>query len=287
MNPKLVAKKTPLCVFVPGTARSKWKYGFSLEDVWDGMKKGCVLFDGGHLNALSFNDVVKAAARLRDTTTSNKAFDKNVYITGYTTKIKRRLELAWDEFFAKPLDEREHLLKVATEEFGATRKKKPLVKDPTSTTPAPPVQHPKKGRSKWKMNTQVATNKTISPGGIASPATSISLSPDVWVTGLITKYDGEAACPYEIKWDTQPLPILHRKSAVEVAQLVANFQHCTTLRLLRGYVGLDLLWVLNPVTVQDPASGKLGKPHLKYGLVRPFDPIMNKYKITFRSGIWS
>ncbi len=95
MNPKLVAKKTPLCVFVPGSARRKWKYGF---DVWDGMKKGCVLFDGGHLKALSCNGVVKAAARLRDTTTSNKAFDKNVYITGYTTKIARRVELAWMTF---------------------------------------------------------------------------------------------------------------------------------------------------------------------------------------------
>jgi hypothetical protein len=137
------------------------------------------------------------------------------------------------------------------------------------------------------MNTQVATNKTISPGGIASPATSISLSPDVWVTGLITKYDGEAACPYEITWDTQPLPIFHRKSAVEVAELVTNFEHCTTLRLLRGYVGLDLLWVLDPFALQEPASGNVGKPHLKYGLVRPFDPIMNKYRISFRSGIWS
>ena len=58
VDPKLVAKKTPLCVFVPGTARRKWKYGFSLEDLWDGMKKGCVLFDGGHINALSCNDVI-------------------------------------------------------------------------------------------------------------------------------------------------------------------------------------------------------------------------------------
>jgi hypothetical protein len=170
VDPKLVAKKTPLCVFVPGTARSKWKYGFSLEDVWDSMKKGCVLFDGGHLNALSCNDVVKAAARLRDTTTSNKAFDKNIYITGYTTKIERRLELAWDEFFAKPLDEREDFLKVATEEFGARRKKKPFMKDPSSTTPArPPVLHPKKGRSKWKMNTQVATNKLFHQGALPAP----------------------------------------------------------------------------------------------------------------------
>ncbi len=188
-----------------------------MEDVWDGMKMGCVLFEGGHITALSCNDVVKAAARLRDTTTSNKAFDKNVYITGYTQKIERRLELLWDEFFAKPLEQQEMLLKVAKEEFGARRKKKTFVADAASTTPPPPVLHPNKGRSnKWKMNTQVATNKTISAGGVASPATGISLAPDIWVTGLITKYEGEAACPYEIKWDTQPLPILHRKSAVEV-----------------------------------------------------------------------
>jgi hypothetical protein len=132
------------------------------------------------------------------------------------------------------------------------------------------------------MNTQVATNQTISAGGVASTATGSSLAPDIWLTGLITKYDGEAACSYEIKWDTQPVSILHRKSSVEVAQLVANFKHCTTLRLLRGYVGLDLLWVLDPALVLNPALGILRKPNLKYGLVRPFDPIMNKYKITFR-----
>jgi hypothetical protein len=133
------------------------------------MKMGCVLCEGGHITALSCNDVVKAAARLRDTTTSNKAFDKNVYITGYTKKFERRLELLWDEFFAKPLEQQEHLLKVAKEEFGARRKKITLVADAASTTSPPPVLHPKKGRSKWKMNTQVAINKTISAGGVASP----------------------------------------------------------------------------------------------------------------------
>ncbi len=105
------------------------------------------------------------------------------------------------------------------------------------------------------MQTQVATNKTVSPGGVSIPTTGTTLAPDIWVLGLITKYDCHAACPYEIKWDTQPDPILHRKSTCEVAKLVANFQHCTTLRLLRGYVGLDLLWVL------EPASGSLGDRH--------------------------
>ena len=131
------------------------------------------------------------------------------------------------------------------------------------------------------MQTQVATNMIVSAGGIKITTTATALAPEVWVIGLITKYDPESACPYEIKWDTQPLPILHRKSADEVAKLVANFKHCTTLRLLRGYVGLDLLWL------REPAVGIQGEHCLKYGMVRPFDPVMNKYKITFRSGIWT
>ena len=48
------------------------------------MKIGCVLNDGGHIIALSRNDAVKAAARMKDTTKKNKAFEKNIYIVGYT-----------------------------------------------------------------------------------------------------------------------------------------------------------------------------------------------------------
>jgi hypothetical protein len=126
----------------------------------------------------------------------------------------------------------------------------------------------------------VATNKNVLPGGVASLGTPDSLAPAIWVTGLIRKYDGDFAGPYEIQWDTQPEPILHRKNALEVAELVHNFKFCTTHRLLRGYVDLDLLWV------RDPAPGSLGNQNVKYALVLPFDPIMNKYKIKFRSGIW-
>ncbi len=42
-----------------------------------------------------------------------------------------------------------------------------------------------------------------------------------------------------------------------------------------------IYWVL------EPATGSLGNQHVKYAMVLPFDPIMNKYKIKFRSGIWS
>jgi hypothetical protein len=66
-----------------------------------------------------------------------------------------------------------------------------------------------------------------------------------------------------------------------VADFVENFKFCTKHRLLREYVHLDLLWVL------EPAPGSLGNQHVKYAMVLPFDPLMGRYKIKFRSGIWS
>ncbi len=87
----------------------------------------------------------------------------------------------------------------------------------------------------------MVTNKTVLPGGVVSVGTGDSLAPEMWVTGLLTKFDGDFACPYEIQWDAQPEPILHRKNALEVADFVENFKFCTTHRLLRGYVHLDLL----------------------------------------------
>ncbi len=74
----------------------------------------------------------------------------------------------------------------------------------------------------------MATNKNVLAGGVASQGTPDSLAPENWVTGSITKYDGDSACPYEIQWNTQPEPILHRKNALEVAELVHNFNFCTT-----------------------------------------------------------
>ena len=100
IDPILVSKKAPLCLFIPGTARTEWKYALSLESLWADMKIGCVLNDVGHIIALSRNDAVKAAARMKDTTKNNKAFEKNIYIKGYTQEDQDRLALLWDDFFA-------------------------------------------------------------------------------------------------------------------------------------------------------------------------------------------
>ena len=71
------------------------------------MKIGCVLNDGGHIIALSRNDAVKAAARMKDTTKNNKAFEKNIYIKGYTQSEQDRLALLWDDFFAMKQEKQE------------------------------------------------------------------------------------------------------------------------------------------------------------------------------------
>jgi hypothetical protein len=94
---------------------------------------------------------------------------------------------------------------------------------------------------------------------------------------------------YEITWDTQPVPVMHRKNAEEVTELVANFIHCIKFRLLQGYVGVNLLWEKDAAkaTSSAPSPDQTTKPSLQYGMVRHFDPLMDKYKILFWTGIWT
>ena len=164
------------------------------------MKMGAVLNEGGHIVALSRNDIDKAAARIKDTTTINKAFEKNIYIKGYTKSMKDRLELLWDDFFALSHDAQERRITAAKDEYGARRKQQRNDAAAAASTSQPPSKlRPKKPRSQWKMQTQVATNEIVSAGGVKIPTTGTALVPDICVLGLITKYDPEAACTYEIK----------------------------------------------------------------------------------------
>ncbi len=74
-----------------------------------------------------------------------------------------------------------------------------------------------------------------------------------------------------------------------MTDLVANFIHCIKFRLLLGYVGLDLLWQKDASKATSSASSpdQTTKPSLEYGVVRQFDPLLDKYKILFRTGIWT
>ena len=86
------------------------------------MKMGAVLNEGGYIIALSRNDIDKAAARIKDTTTINKAFEKNIYIKGYTESVKDRLELLCEDFFALSHEAQERRITAAKDDYAARRK---------------------------------------------------------------------------------------------------------------------------------------------------------------------
>jgi hypothetical protein len=70
-------------------------------------------------------------------------------------------------------------------------------------------------------------------------------------------------------------------------ELVENFKSCVKYRLLRGYVGLDLLWERQK-SILPPAhdcTGPVLTRLLQYGRVHPFDPATDKYKVVYRDGL--
>ena len=108
---------------------------------------------------------------MKDTTKNNKAFEKNIYIKGYTQEDQDRLALLWDDFFAMKQEQQEHRIKAAKDDYGARRQKSKDVAAKGSKTHTPPQRLPRIPRSKWKMQTQVATNKPVLPGVVSIPTT--------------------------------------------------------------------------------------------------------------------
>jgi hypothetical protein len=228
-----VKVRSPLCFFVPGTQSKEWRYGLALENVQDNAKHAPVLLQNGKIRSFSRRNIESASRRMTDTSKqANKAWETPVYIKQFSPALIRSLEDKWTQFFTLTPDEQSEVLRGADEVFKSRKVVQHKVSGKPARTPAAPK--PKQGKSKWKMNTQVATNKSVFPGGVASPTTTHAGTGLNWVRGLITKFHGGSACPYEITWDTQPEPIMHRKNEEEVADLVANFLHCIKLRLLQG-----------------------------------------------------
>jgi hypothetical protein len=283
-----VKVRSPLCFFVPGTNSKQWRYALALENVQDNAKHAPVLLQNGKIRSFSRRNIESASRRMTDTSKqANKAWETPVYIQQFTPAMIESLDEKWTQLFTLTPDELTVILRGADDVFKSRKGAQTKVSGKPTRSPEAPK--PKQVKSKWKINTQVATNKPVLPGGVASPTTTHSVPGIIWVRGLISKFHGDSACPYEITWDTQPEPIMHRKNAVEVTDLVANFSHCLKFQLLQGYVGLDLLWQKDASKASSSASSpeQTTKPSLQYGLVRQFDPLMDKYNILFRTGIWS
>ncbi len=72
--------RSPSCFFVPGTNSKKWHYALSLESVLHDAKHGLVIIDGGRIKTVTLREIVRAADRIRDTSTvANKAWETPVY----------------------------------------------------------------------------------------------------------------------------------------------------------------------------------------------------------------
>jgi hypothetical protein len=134
------------------------------------------------------------------------------------------------------------------------------------------------GRGKWKLKTPVATKMSLDDAlgqTVAQSTDDLGRVVVKWTLGRFTKYHGLSSTPYEVQWDTQPHPLMERKTEEEFKVLVDHYAYCKTYKLLGGYVGNDLLW---------ECTDREGT-RLQYGYVLPFDPPTNKYKVASRDGI--
>jgi hypothetical protein len=238
----LVAHKIPLCFFVPGSGRRKWTYAITTDKVTNAVGTAPVLNEDGSLVIFSAKDISLAFDRLKDTSgVVGKAFEPPTYMLRFKQECKAlQLFDIYDSFYKKPIDERESLFQQAHAQYAAAKGKGPKTQRPKDNV-AKGKSDPPVPVSKWKLQTQVATDRPIVPVGMVTATFGTYVSKDDhlppckrWVTGVMIKFGTDALCPYEIQWNTQPIPMVQRVSPEDMAQLVENFKSCVKLRLLRG-----------------------------------------------------
>ena len=207
----LVGHKIPLCFFVPGSGRRKWTYAITTDKVTNAVGTAPVLNEDGSLAIFSAKDISKAFDRLKDTSVVvGKAFEPPPYLLRFKQECKAlQLFDIYDSFYKKPVEERESLFQQADAQYAAAKGKGPK--------PQYPKVNVAKGNtvSKWKLQTQVATDRPIVPVGTVAATFGTCVSNDDvlppckrWVTGVLIKFGTDALCPFEIQWDTQPIPMV-------------------------------------------------------------------------------
>jgi hypothetical protein len=186
----MVSHKQKLCFFVPGTNSKKWIYALALESAWHDTKMASVVMEYGQITTVSRSDIKNAAPRMKK---SIKSWEMSPYLEGFKPSIEKRLLEHWENFFAKTQEEQARIFADSSAAFTDGRahpRPKRIEADASATTKN--VPKPKKGKSKWRLNTQVATNKPVLPGGVASVVSGDSLVPEMWVAGLLTRFDGDS-----------------------------------------------------------------------------------------------
>ena len=193
------------------------------------------------------------------------------------------LDDIFDAFKAQSADAQQSQLQESDRIYEDAQAEKKKVRMTASSGVRPERVAPKKKQesSKWKLHTQVATDK--------DPVSKLPLECQArWTVGSIVKFYPGECFGYQIEWATKPAPVRERVSQEDARVLVSNFKWCVKHKVLLGIVGLDLLWEREGSSVGKDGSIILDPPTtvLRCGRVDPYDPLTGQYKILFRNGLW-
>jgi hypothetical protein len=237
----IVAHKIPLCFFVPGSGRRKWTYAITTDKVPNAVGTATVLNEDGSLATFSPKDISLAYDRLKDTSgLVGKAFEPPTYMLRFKQECKAlKIFDIYDSFYKKPTEQRESLLQQAQAQYAAAKGKGQKIQRPKNNV-AKGERDPPVAVSKWKLQTQVATDQPIVPVGMVTATFGTYVCEDDrvpickrWVTGVVIKFGTDALCPYEIQWDTQPIPMVQRVSHGTSGELQVLCEISFTSRLCR------------------------------------------------------
>jgi hypothetical protein len=287
----LLHERSAVCLFVPGTGNKQWTFGVTVVSLTLGSTKGPVILEHGNLRNYSKRELLDGFKRVQDRScvVGKPWFPANVYCVEYKERgMSQILDDLFDAFKAQSAEEQQSQLQKSERCYEDALAGKKQVRNTASAvvrpvivaTRKPPKQ--KKECSKWRLHTQVATNK--------DPVTDLRLQcQGRWQAGsTIVKFHPGDCWAYEIEWETQPAPVRVRVTQEEAKELVANFKWCVKHKVLLGIVGLDLLWERQGTSVGSAASQSPEPPTqvLRCGRVDPYDPHTCQYKIVFRNGLW-
>jgi hypothetical protein len=282
----LVAERSAVCLFVPGTANKQWTFGVTVGTLMLGSTKGAVLLEHGDLRTKSKRELHEGFKRVQDRScvVGKPWFPANVYSVDYKEKgMSQILDDIFDAFKAQSADAQQSQLQESDTIYEDALAEKKQVRMTASSVVRPERVAPKKKQesSKWKLHTQVATDK--------DPVSNLPLECQArWTAGSIVKFYPGECCGYQIEWATKPAPVRERVSQEDARKLVSNFKWCVKHKVLLGIVGLDLLWEREGSSVGKDGSKILDPPTtvLRCGRVDPYDPLTGQYKILFRNGLW-
>jgi hypothetical protein len=272
----LVPERSAVCLFVPA-ANKQWTFGVAVGNLMFGSTKGAVILEHGNVRWKSACELLAGFKRVQNRSCGvGKAwFPTNAYSVDYKEKgMSQTLDDLFDAFKADSADGQQSQLQESDRIYEDALAEKKQVRMTVSSVVRPDKVGPKQKKEspKWKLRTQVATDK--------DPDSNLPLQcQGRWKAGSIVKFHPNQPFSYEIEWDTQPVPVRVRVSPEEAKELVSNFKWCVKHKVLLGIVGLDLLW-------EREGASEPPTQVLRSGRVAPYDPHTGQYKIVFRNGLW-